>query len=70
MGKEFVNIFLKNIMICILEVIYQFKRRFLKTLELDPPKFLSAPGLSWQVALKKTGVELKLLRDIDMLLMV
>ena len=41
-----------------------------KIYELDPPKFLSAPGLSWQVALKKTGVELKLLRDIDMLLMV
>ena len=42
----------------------------LKIYELDPPKFLLAPGLSWKVALKKTGVELKLLRDIDMLLTV
>ena len=33
-------------------------------------KFLSAPGLAWQTALKKTEVELELLTNIDMLLMV
>ena len=33
----------------------------------DPVKFLSAPGLAWQVALKKTEVKLELLTDIDML---
>ena len=38
--------------------------------ELDPEKFLSAPGLAWQAALKKTKVKLDLLTDIDMLLMV
>ena len=32
--------------------------------------FLSAPGLAWQVCLKKTVVRLELLTDIDMLLMV
>ena len=31
---------------------------------------MSAPGLAWQACLKKTGVKLELLRDIDMLLMV
>ena len=49
---------------------------FLKTLEkcakkiyqLDPAKFLSAPRLAWQAALKKAEVELDLLTDIDMLL--
>ena len=32
--------------------------------------FLSAPGLAWQGCLKKTGVELELLTDNDMLLMI
>ena len=41
-----------------------------KIYELDPAKFLSAPGLAWQAALKKTKVKLDLLTDIDMLLMV
>ena len=42
----------------------------LKIYELDPTKFLSAPGLAQQTALKKTEVKLELLTDIDMLLMV
>ena len=42
----------------------------LKVYQLDPAKFLSAPGLSWQAALKKIEVKLELLTDIDMLLMV
>ena len=33
-------------------------------------KFLSAPGLAWQGALKKTEVKLELLSNIDMLLMI
>ena len=33
----------------------------LEIYERDPAKFLSAPGLPWQVALKKTNVKLDLL---------
>ena len=36
--------------------------------EHDPAKFLSAPGLAQQAALKKTKVKLDLSTDIDMLL--
>ena len=43
---------------------------WLKIYNLDPAKFLSAPRLAWQAALKKTEVKLDLLTDIDMLLMV
>ena len=39
----------------------------LKICQLDPAKFLSAPGLAWQAHLKKTKVKLDLLTDIDML---
>ena len=42
----------------------------LKIYELDPAKFLSAPGLAWQAALKKIKVKLDLLTDITMLLMI
>ena len=42
----------------------------IKVFELDPAHFLSAPGLAWQACLKKTEVELKLITDLDMLLMV
>ena len=38
--------------------------------ELDPAKFLSAPGLAWEAALKKQKVKLDLLTNIDMLVMV
>ena len=42
----------------------------LEKYQLDPVYFVSAPGLAWQACLKKTGVKLELLTDIDMLLMV
>ena len=40
---------------------------YLEIYELDPAKFLSAPGLAWQVAIKMIKVKLELLTDIDML---
>ena len=61
-------------MICILklllaDVFENLRKMCLKIYHLDPVKFLSAPGLAWQAALKKTDVKLKLLTDIDMLLL-
>ena len=38
--------------------------------EFDHVHFLSAKGLTWQAALKKTKVKLDLLTDTDMLLIV
>ena len=38
--------------------------------KLDPTRFLTAPGLTWDAALKKIKVKLDLLTDIEMLLMV
>ena len=52
------------------DVFENFRSMCLKIYELDPAKFLSAPGLTWQAALKKTKVKVDLLSDIDMLLMV
>ena len=42
----------------------------LKEYGLDPAYFLSLPGLTWLACLKKTGIKLELLTDINMLLMI
>ena len=53
-------------------VFENFRKACIKTYELDPAHFIriSLPGLGWQACLKKTGVELALLTDYDMLLMI
>ena len=45
-------------------VFQSFGNMYLNIYELDPAKYLSAPGLAWQAALKKTKVKLDLLTDI------
>ena len=52
------------------DVFENVRNKRIEIYELDPAHFLSAPGLAWQTCLKKTGVELELVTDIDMLLMV
>ena len=51
------------------DVFENFGDKCIEIYELDPPHFLSAPGLAWQACLKKTGIKLELLADNDMLLM-
>ena len=52
------------------DVFEDFRKMYFKVYHLDPTKFLSAPGLAWQAALKQTEIKLELLTDTDMLLMV
>ena len=52
------------------DVFENFRNMCIKVYELDPAHFLYALGLAWQASLKKTGVKLELLTDVDMLLMV
>ena len=49
------------------DIFGNFRNMCINIYELDPAKFLSAPGLTWQTALKKTKVKLDPLSDIDML---
>ena len=53
---------------CIRELC--LKNNCLKIYELVPARFLTAPALAWQKALKKIKTKLDFLTDIDMLLMV
>ena len=52
------------------DVFENFRKICLKIYHWDPAKFLSAPGLAWQAALKDIEVNLEVLNDTDMLLMV
>ena len=52
------------------DVFENFKNMCLKIYEIHAVKFLSAPRLAWQAALKKIKVKFDLLANISMLLMV
>ena len=52
------------------DVFENFRNMSCKIYVLDTTRFLTAPGLAWQAALKKNKVKLDLLTDINMLLMV
>ena len=67
---EYHDLYVQSNTLLLADVFENFRNMCLEIYELDPAKFLSAPGLAWQAALKKTKVKLDLLTDIDMLLMV
>ena len=60
----------QSITLLLATVFKTFRNMCIKKYKLDPAKFLSAPRLAWQAALKKAKVKLDLLTDIDILLMV
>ena len=62
--------YVQNDTLLLADVFENFRNMCIKIYALNPEKFLSAPGLSCQTALKKTKVKLDLLTDINMLLMV
>ena len=64
---EYHDLHLKSDTLLLADVFRNFRKM---CLNLDPVKFLAAPGQARQAGLKKTKVGLELLTDIDMLLMV
>ena len=54
----------------IVDVFNNFRNMCLEIHELDPAHFISASGLSLEVALNKNKLKLDLLTDTDMLIMV
>ena len=64
---EYHDLYLKIGTLLLTDVFENFRKMCLKVYHLDPVKFLSAPGLAWQAALKRTEVKLELLTNIDML---
>ena len=67
---EYLHLFVQRDTLLLADIFENFRNMCLEIYELDPAKFVSAPGLEWQATLKKSKVKLDLLTDIDMLLMV
>ena len=67
---EYHELYVQSDTILLADVFENFRNVCLEIFELDPAKFLSAPGLAWQEALKKTKAKLDLLTNTDMLIMV
>ena len=64
------DLYVQSDTLLVADVFENFRNMCLEIYKLDPAKFLSATGLAWQAALKKTNIKLDLLTDIDVLLMV
>ena len=64
------DLYIQSNTLLLADVFENSRNMCLKIYELNPEKFLSASGLAWEAALKKTKVKLNLLTDINMLLMV
>ena len=67
---EYHDLYPKSDKLLLTDVFKNFRKISLKIYDLDPVKFLSAPGLPWQAALKKTDIKVESLSNIDMLLMI
>ena len=60
------DLYLQSNTLLLADVFENCRNMCLEIYELDPAKFLSAPGLAWQAAFKKAKVKLDLLSDINM----
>ena len=64
------DLFVQSDTLLLADVFENFRNMCIKVYELDPAHFLSAPGLAWQVCLRKTEVKLESLTDVDLSLVV
>ena len=66
---DYHDLYLETDVLLLANVFESFRKVCLDNYGLDPAHFYTAPGLDWKACLKKTGVNLELLKDPDMLLM-
>ena len=67
--KDYHELYNKVDVLLLADVFQNFRNISLKNYELDPAHYYTAPGLTWDAALKVTDVSLELLSDEDMLSM-
>ena len=67
---EYHDLYVQSNTLLLADVFDNFRNMCLEIYELDPAKYFSAPGLTWQAAFKNAKLKLDLLTYTDMLIMV
>ena len=67
---DYHDLYVETDTLLLADVFENFRKVCQERYGLDPAHYYSAPGLIWDALLKKTGVELELLTDMDMHLMI
>ena len=68
--QDYHNLYLLQDVLLLDDVLRAFRDICLKTYELDPLHYYTAPGLTWDAGLKYTGITLDLLTEEDMFMFV
>uniref|UniRef100_A0A1I7X6A5 DNA-directed DNA polymerase n=1 Tax=Heterorhabditis bacteriophora TaxID=37862 RepID=A0A1I7X6A5_HETBA len=68
--RDYTNVYLVNDVLLLADVFENFRDLSLKVYELDPCWYYTSPGLAWDAMLKKTGVSLEVLKDVEKYLMI
>ena len=64
---DYHNHYLKKDVLLLAYVLEKFINMYLTNFyKLDPSRYFSSPGLSWNAMLKMTGMKLELISDINM----
>ena len=64
---DYHDLCVQNDKLLLVEIFENFRNKYIETYELDPANFLFVTGLRWQACLKRTGISLELLTDVNML---
>ena len=64
--KEYHDMYLRIDVCGLADVFEKFRSVCLEKYELDPVYYYTAPGLSWDAMLKKTGITIELITDLEM----
>ncbi len=68
--KDYHDLYLKTDVLLLADIMTEFRRVCKEVYELDALHYYTVPGLTWDVMLKITEVEIDLISDPDMYLMV